>query len=305
MTEVLASAHDFPMGSSSGSEGRVMKGIPLFVRFAMVASLATVGVACGGGADDDLTVSSQVVSDPTTPELRVLAPDGEGPWPVVVALHGFGGTGQDMVELGTRLAKAGVVVFVPTYNTDLSTPAGLTRASDDLGCAYHVARRVAPEYGGDLSQPVTAVGWSLGADLGVLGVLGPPTDNSTSRCAGELPSPDVVVALSGCYYEFEGNPITWFDDLTGWTNKTADVHLVAGDNDTTCPASQTERLATSLRTEGYDVDVTQLRSANHGAPIFHDERDGQWEVITDDPAGEHAVQIILDAVTTAGGTTSG
>jgi dienelactone hydrolase len=282
-----------------------MKGIAGLVRFA-IASLATVALACsGGGGDDELTVTSQVVSDPSTPELRVLAPHGEGPWPVVVALHGFGGTGQDMVELGTRLAKAGVVVFVPTYNTDLSTPEGLMRASDDLGCAYQVARRTAPEYGGDLTEPVTALGWSLGADAVVLGGLGPPTDSSTGRCPGEVPRPDVVVALSGCYYEFEGDPVTWFDDLTGWSNKSADVYLVDGDNDTTCPASQTERLGTALRAEGYDVAVTQLSSANHGAPIFHDERDGQWQVITDDPGGEQAVEVILDAITTAGGTTLG
>jgi dienelactone hydrolase len=209
-----------------------------------------------------------------------------------------------MVELGTRLAQAGVVVFVPTYNTDLSTPEGLTDASDDLACAYEVTRRIAPEYGGDLSQPVTAVGWSLGADFVVLGGLGPPSDGRTGRCPGEPPDPDVVVALSGCYYEFEGNPVTWFDDLTGWSNKSADVHLVDGDNDTTCPATQTERLATSLRTEGYDVAVTQLSAANHGAPIFHDEHDGQWRVITDDPAGEQVVDIILEAITTARHTTS-
>ncbi len=283
-----------------------MKGIPRFVRITMVASLATVAVACGGGGggDDALTVTSQVVSDPTTPDLRVLAPDGEGPWPVVVALHGFGGTGQDMVELGTRLAKAGVVVFVPTYNTDLSTPDGLTRASDDLVCAYQLARRIAPEHGGDLTQPVTVVGWSLGADFAVLGDLGPPTDSSTGRCPGEMPRPEVVVALAGCYYEFDGNPVTWFDDLTGWSNKTADIHLVDGDNDATCPAAQTERLATSLRTEGYDVAVTQLSSADHPAPIFHDESDGQWQVILDDPAGEQAVEVILDAITTARHTTS-
>ena len=282
-----------------------MKGIRQFVRIAMVVSLATVAVASGGGGEDALTVTSQVVSDPTTPELRVLAPDGEGPWPVVVALHGFGGTGQDMVELGTRLAKAGVVVFAPTYNTDLSTPEGMTRAADDIVCAYQVARRIAPEYGGDLTQPVTVVGWSLGADFAVLGDLGPPTDSSAGRCPGELPRPEVVVALAGCYYEFEGNPVTWFDDLTGWSNKTADIRLVDGDNDATCPASQTERLATSLRTEGYDIAVTQLSSANHGAPIFHDERDGQWQVITDDPAGEQAVEVILDAIATARHATSG
>ena len=293
------------MGSLNSNETRVMKGIHRFVRFAMVGSLATVALACGGGGDDELTVRSDVVSDLAAPELRVLAPEGEGPWPVVVALHGVGGTGQDMVELGSRLAEAGVVVFAPTYNTDLSTPDGLTRASDDIVCAYQAARRVAADYGGDLTQPVTAVGWSLGADLVVLGALGPPSDSSTGRCPGDVPDPRVVVGLSGCYYAFEGNPVTWFDDLAGWSNKSAEVYLVDGDNDTTCPAWQTERLATSLRTEGYDVAVTQLSSANHPAPIFHHERDGEWQVITDDPAGEQAVEIIIDAINTARHTSSG
>jgi dienelactone hydrolase len=278
--------------------------IPRFVWFAMVACLAPVAVACGGRGSDGLTVTTHVVADPTIPELRVVAPRGDGPWPVVVALHGLGGTGQDMVELGARLARAGVVVFAPTYHTDLDTPEGLTRASDDLVCAYQVARRVAPKYGGDLTRPVTVVGWSLGADLAVLGDLGPPTDSSTGRCPGELPRPDVAVALSGCYYEFQGKPVTWFDDLTGWSNKSAHVRLVDGDKDTTCPAAQTERLAASLQAQGYDVTVTQLSAANHGAPIFHDDSNGHWHVVTDDPAGEHAVDLILDAITAASTTSS-
>jgi dienelactone hydrolase len=282
-----------------------MKGIPRLAVFAVCACLATVAVACGGGGHKELTVTSEFVPDPTTSELRVLAPEGEGPWPVVLALHGLGGTGQDMVELGTRLAKAGVVVFAPTYNTDLSTPQGLTRSSDDLVCAYQAARRAAPDYGGDLTQPVTVVGWSLGANFVVLGGLGPSTDSSTGRCPGDVPLPDVVVALSGCYYQFEGNPVTWFDDLTGWTNKSAAVYLVDGDHDATCPAAQTQRLAASLRAAGYHVAVTQLSSANHGAPIFHDERDGQWQVISDDAAGEKTVDIIVDAITTARNTASG
>ena len=282
-----------------------MARMSLYVRIASVALLATVTAACGGGGDDELKVTSQVVSDPTAPALRVLAPDGEGPWPVVMALHGYKGSGQDMVALATRLAKAGVVVFVPTYATDVSTPEGMTRAADDLSCAYQVARRVAPEHGGDLTQPVTIVGWSLGADFGVLGDLGPPTDGSTGRCPGELPRPNVVVGLAGCYYEFQGKPVTWFDDLTDWSNKTAAVHLVDGDDDATCPAEQTDKLAASLRAAGYDVDVTQLTSANHGAPIFHDERDGQWQEITDDPAGEQAVKIILNAIAAARHDTSG
>jgi len=271
----------------------------------LVAAVVSVAVACGAGGGQEQTVTSHVVSDPTAPDLRVLAPDGKGPWPLVVALHGVGGTATDMVELATRLAAAGVVVVVPTYHSDVSTVEGLRRAGDDLSCAYQIARGSAPQYGGDLSQPVTVVGWSLGADLGILGTLGPPEDPSIGRCPGDVPRPEVVVALSGCYYQFQGARITWFDDLRGWTNKDADVHLVAGDNDATCPAAQTDKLAGSLRTQGYDVAVTHLRSANHGAPIFHDERDGQWRVLTDDPAGEQTLEVILDAIDTARTTPTG
>lgn len=271
----------------------------------LVAALVPGASACGGGDAGELPVTSRVLSGPTGPDVRVLAPDGEGPWPVVVALHGFGGTGRDMVELATRLAEAGVVVFVPTYNTDLDTAAGLTRAGDDLSCAYQLARRRAPEYGGDLKQPVTVVGWSLGADLAVLGVLGPPDDPGAGRCPDDVPRPDVVVALSGCYYRFQGRPVTWFDDLTGWTHKDAGVHLGAGDDDDTCPTSQTDELAGSLRSGGYHVAVTHLGSADHGAPIFHDERDGRWQVVRDDPAGERAVDVILDAIATGRSPTSG
>ena len=70
-------------------------------------------------------------------------------------------------------------------------------------------------------------------------------------------------------------------------------------------ASQTEKLAGSLRTEGYDIAVTQLKSANHSAPIFHDERDGQLQVIKDDSAGKQVVNLIVTAITAARNTKSG
>jgi dienelactone hydrolase len=264
----------------------------------VAAAAATLVAACGGDDQEDrgFTVTSQVISEPTTQDVQVLAPEADGTWPVVVALHGLRGSGQDMVELGKRIASTGAVVFAPTYSTDISTPERAIRASDDIVCAYDLVRRTAPSFGGDLTQPVTAVGWSLGADFVLLGGLQAPGENADSRCPGALPEPDVVVGLSGCYFEFEGNPVNWFDDVTTWENKSADVRLVHGDRDTVCPGWQTEKLAGSLRTAGYQVDVVELAAANHYAPVFHDLRDGNWQVITDDPAGEQTVTAIVDAI---------
>jgi poly(3-hydroxybutyrate) depolymerase len=68
---------------------------------------ATALGACGDNDADNgrYDVTTAVVSNEATQEIKVFAPDADGPWPVVVALHGVGGTAQDMAELATRLAR--------------------------------------------------------------------------------------------------------------------------------------------------------------------------------------------------------
>jgi dienelactone hydrolase len=264
--------------------------------------LCTALLALGCGDDDDdrdgeSSVTSQVVSDATTQDIHVFAPQGTGTSPVIVALHGIDGSGQDMGEFATRLARAGMVVFAPTYRSDdLTTPDGLNRAGYDLACGYRFARTTASQHGGDLTQPITALGWSLGADFAVLGGL---SDRSPDDpCPGDTAPPDVVVGISGCYYEYEGRPVTWFDDVSSLGNKGADVYLLAGEQDTNCPAWQSQRLASALGDAGYHVDLIQLTGGDHYAPIFHEVRNGQFQVVADDAAGQRAVQAALDAIAT-------
>jgi dipeptidyl aminopeptidase/acylaminoacyl peptidase len=63
----------------------------------------------------------------------------------------------------------------------------------------------------------------------------------------------------------EGRAVTWFDDITDWGNKSADIYLLDGDEDAVCPAWQTEQLAASLRATGYNVELVELHGANHFA----------------------------------------
>jgi hypothetical protein len=113
-------------------------------------------------------------------------------------------------------------------------------------------------------------------------------------CFEKVPRPDVVVAMSGCHYEYEGRP-TGFD-LHGSGNMDADVELVADEEDTTCAAWQTEDAAAELRSAGYDVDLLILEGASHDAPTFHDRVNGEDVVVTDDPAGQRTVEVILEAI---------
>jgi dienelactone hydrolase len=258
-----------------------------------------LAVACGEAGDSARTgahsVTSQVVSDPTTQDVHLFAPQDVDAAPVVVALHGIDGSGQDMGPFATRLARAGMVVAAPTYRSDMTTSAGLEQAGQDIACGYQLARTEAPRLGGDLDQPVTALGWSLGADLVVLGALSEPSPDDA--CSGDEAPPGVVVGISGCYYEYQGQPVTWFDDVASLVNKDADVYLLAGERDTTCPAWQSQRLAGSLRDAGYQVHLVQLPGADHYAPVFHEMRDGRFQVVAQDAAGEQAVQVVVDAIT--------
>ena len=92
---------------------------------------ALLAAGCGGrdAGGDRLPVTSAVVSDPTTQDIHVFAPQANGTWPTVIALHGVGGSGQDMGELATRLARGGTVVFAPTYRSDLTTVDGFNHAT--------------------------------------------------------------------------------------------------------------------------------------------------------------------------------
>jgi dienelactone hydrolase len=272
------------------------RAIPLAVA---VLVAATVLAGCQDNTSENARsdVTTAVVSDETTQDILVFAPDAEGSWPVVVALHGVGGTGKDMAEIATRLAREGVVVFAPTYRSDLSTQKGLVDTVNDVECGYRFIRSIAAEYGGDLDQPVTFVGWSLGATaaLGIgLTENVDPTGKYVS-CFSNAPRPDVIVAISGCYFEFEGVQQSYFD-VSEWGNKNADLTLLAGHDDTTCAAWQSKDAEAQLRSAGYDVDLVMLEGANHYSPIFHDLVNGEWVVIANDPPGERTVEVILDAI---------
>ncbi len=254
-----------------------------------------IAAACGG--DDSTTaVTSTVVSDPTTQEILVFSPDGDGAWPVVLAMHGLNGENEDMAELSRRVAEEGHVVFAPTWRTDITTLEGVKNADRDAECAYRYSRTIASDHDGDLDAPMTFVGWSLGASLVLIQGLTEQVDaaGEPMGCFADVPRADVIVAVSGCYYEFEGAKYDF--DTSNLGNKDADITLIAGEDDSTCAAWQTEKAAAALKAAGYQVDVVILPGANHPAPIFHDDVNGEWVVVPDSPAGEKTVQVIVDAI---------
>jgi dienelactone hydrolase len=242
-------------------------------------------------------VREQVISDPTTQQIQVFRPAGNGSWPIVMAYHGLGGDRGQMAELGRRLAASGLLVFAPDVRTDVSTEQGVVDAANDSECAYRYVRTVARDYGGDLHLPVTFVGWSFGANYAVQGGLDEQLDPSRQfvSCFTDVPRPDVIVALDGCHYEFQGQPSRLLDPAQ-WGNRRASVVLAAGAEDTVCPARQSEQLATELRNRGYTVRYEVLPRADHFAPVFLAAGENGTVPAPRSPAGERTVRLITGAI---------
>jgi len=51
-----------------------------------------------------------------------------------------------------------------------------------------------------------------------------------------------------------------------------------------------------LRSSGYGVEVETIPRASHGAPILHDESNGEWMAVPGTPWVNKTVETIIDAI---------
>ncbi len=249
-------------------------------------------------------IVSTVVSHETTRDISVWAPEAEGAWPVVYALPGMSGDRTRWDVAGLALARQGVVVFATDYR-----PTEPQHVGQDLECGYRYAMTLAEEYGGDLDQPVTIVGHSFGATMALFGGLSDDAGpgGTFGECFTGTARPDVIIAISGCHYDFLGQKIPF--DASRLGNREANLVLVTGADDNICEPWQSADATEALRSVGYEVDLVRMTDANHMSVIFHDLVDGalddgvldDGEVLTvpDAPTGHEVVQTILDAITAA------
>ena len=269
-----------------------------------VAPTTTATVALQGHGPFD--VMTTVISHESTREISVWAPEAEGSWPIVIAVHG--GMGEldrnDLAVTAAELASRGAVVFAADWQPQ--------SAEQDLECGGRYALSVAEEYGGDLNQPYTLIGHSSGGTAVFEGGLneaayGP--EGSYQACLTANPVPDVIVAISGCYFE-DPDGQTYPYDISRYANEDADLVLIAGEEDQICEPWQSQDAAETFRSGGYTVEFVEIEGGNHNTVIFHDcqgraEGEPSWCVgderltLADSPAGLEVVETIFEAIQAA------
>ena len=126
----------------------------------------------------------------------VRVPDGEGPFPAVVVVHGGGwivGEPGAIQPLANHLTDAGYLTVNTPYQLATFEVAGFPAAAEDVACAVRLARSHP-----DSDGTVAVVGHSAGAHLGALVAL--TGDEYVGDCPiGGSGVPDRLVGLAGPY----------------------------------------------------------------------------------------------------------
>jgi len=233
------------------------------------------------------TTSTTTTTAPTTttttipqplPEIdaEVLIPDGSGPFPAVVLVHGGGwvaGAPSIMQPLATFLAEEGYLTVNASYTLS-AEQTGFPAAIDDIACAVRYAAAHP-----DSDGTVVVLGHSAGAHISAVVALS-GDDYAVSCPIAGTGIPDRLVGLAGPYdvarlgplmYPFFGvspaqDPETW---LAGNPLHLVDHNphleslLMYGEDDGLIAPSFTFDFADALDGAGSEALVEMVEGAQH------------------------------------------
>lgn len=233
-------------------------------------------------ASSTTTTGQSTTSTPSTPGpppdigLEILVPEGEGPFPATVLVHGggwVGGSPDLMAELAGFLTGEGYLTVNAPYTLSNGI-AGYPIAVDDVACAVRYA---AAHPDGD--GTVALIGHSAGAHLAALVAL----DGARYGASCPLPdpvSPDRLVGLAGPYdvarlgpfmLPFFGvgpdeDPEIWAAGnplLQAANNPGLSALLMHGENDGLVDLRYASDFADALSAAGSEVVVEVVEGARH------------------------------------------
>ena len=225
---------------------------------------------------DTSTIAGPVTTKLSETDLDIRVPEGEGPFPALVLVHGggwVGGSPELMTDLARFLTDAGYLT-VNTGYTLSNGIAGFPVAVDDVACAV---RNAADHPDGDGS--VAVIGHSAGAHLAALAAL--DVGVYGEGCAVTEPTiPDRLIGLAGPYEVARLGPliVPFFgvppnEDPAMWqagnplnqvaNNPDLSSLIMHGDEDALIDLSYATDFADALTEAGSEALVEVVEGARH------------------------------------------
>jgi dienelactone hydrolase len=229
----------------------------------MRASVRLVGVLLLAGCNLGQSVRLPAMPERQAPSIamRVVRPDGAGPFPAVVWLHGCGGVtpgARHLEDWTRRLTRMGYVVAIPDSFTDRGYPRGV--------CGY--GGQVGPETrAGDAYAALRSLEDRTDVVGDRIGLIGHSHGGWTVLAAMDEDVAAHARAAAGARHGFAA-AIAFYPACTSraWTagyRPVAPLLILSGELDDWTPAPPCQRLAERARTEGQPVSIVVYPGAHH------------------------------------------
>jgi acetyl esterase/lipase len=244
--------------------------------FAIAVAGATLG--CGPESRTDVVYDDRFGDDT---KMDVYLPDGDGPRPGVMLIHGgawIGGNRSEYTEAAKRLARSGYVAATIEYR--LVPKGDWPKDVQDCVCALAWLRKHAAEYKLDPKR-VAVWGYSAGGHLASLvGVAAEYKDHVPDCATGPTGPPAAVVSGAGGY-DFHGAKGWLFDEYLGGSEDEAPdrwaaaspIHhvgpgkppflIVAGTADVLSSNERAHAMKDALSAAGNDATILDVAGGGH------------------------------------------
>jgi predicted esterase len=242
---------------------------------------------------NDIVYAMPLQPDVSKQRLDVYAPKEADEWPVVVFIHGTGGTKEGYIKESTALAEHGAVVFTPNWPSHIVDIAakengeGFREMYEVLVCSIRFARKNAAKYGGDPSRLIF-IGHSYGATIGSwIALAGDDLDDSWEKLATKRGGPpsqaeciekegssavDAFIGISGRYNLSstlqESNPELW--NVVNPSSQVGrgpmlPIRLLHGERDTTVSPDFSAQMKDILLASDYNAELI-IYDGTHQVP---------------------------------------
>ena len=219
--------------------------------------------------------------------IRVMKPDGPGPFPAVVMLHDCSGLGPRSsgapARWGALLQREGYVIVIPDSFSTRGFADGVCTNPSPARSEVAPARRAPDAY--EALAYARALPYVDGAHVGVMGGSHGGSSTLATMVASQQPGFAAAIALyPGCNARYGD----WRPGTAGVYKTAAPLMILVGELDDWTPAEPCRQLATRSRDAGLPVSVKVYPGAHHSFDSDRPVRYVQERVNMNAPGGRGA-----------------
>jgi dienelactone hydrolase len=257
----------------------------------LVAALALVALVTVG-CTRPVSFESATPKDPDRVAGRLSKPDGAGPFPALVLLHGCQGVSPQVKDWARWLADRGYVAFVvdsfgPRHEpadckADDGNPAApdTERFDDAIGALKYLQAQsfVIPER-------VASFGWSQGGEFAMSVINGPTLERARARGVA-LPRVGYAAAIA----MYPGGCLDYAKELV-----IRPLLLLIGGSDDWTPPRYCREMAANMKARGADVTLVEYPAAYHYFDVVGQQKTVLKEIEQPFNLGTYGVTVAYDA----------